>query len=74
MTQSYYRKVPITSLGRFNFYTQIINNYELKWKIRFSYCLESFTIYVYVPVNLSNSIGLIHSGKIPVSIRNSRFA
>ena len=22
--------------------------------------------YVYVPVNLSNSIGLIHSGKIPV--------
>ena len=30
--------------------------------------------FVYVPVNLSNSIGLIQSGKIPVSIRNSRFA
>ena len=29
---------------------------------------------VYVPVNLSNSTGLIHSGKIPVSIRNLRFA
>ena len=29
--------------------------------------------YVCVPVNLRNSIRLIHSGKIPVSIRNSRF-
>ena len=32
------------------------------------------SLLIYVPVNLSNSIGLIQSGKIPVSIRNSRFA
>ena len=35
---------------------------------------NSANLLVYVPVNLSNLIGLIHSGKIPVSIRNSRFA
>jgi hypothetical protein len=27
-------------------------------------------VFIYVTVNLSNSIGLIHSGKNPVNIRN----
>ena len=47
------------------------SNYKaiLFYNITFSQVLR----YAYVTVNLSNSFGLIHSGKIPVSIRNSRF-